>query len=76
MLYVIEISINTAGQIAKGVTEKQSLSEARMLYHQALASMLANEDIIYGICTILNSDGRQLHEYTETVSKPNPNTES
>ena len=76
MLYVIEISINTAGQIAKGVTEKQSLSEARMLYHQALAAMLANEDIIYGICTILNSDGRQLHEYTETVSKPNPNTES
>lgn len=75
MLYVVEISTNTAGQTAKGVTEKQTLSDARMVYHQALAAMLANENVVHGICTILNNDGRQLYEYTEEVYKPVAPTE-
>lgn len=75
MLYVVEISTNTAGQTAKGVTEKQTLSDARMVFHQALASMLANENVVHGICTILNNDGRQLYEYTEEVYKPVAPTE-
>ena len=75
MLYVVEISTNTAGQTAKGVTEKAALSDARMVFHQALASMLANENVVHGICTILNNDGRQLYEYTEEVYKPVAPTE-
>lgn len=75
MLYVVEISTNTAGQTAKGVTEKQTLSDARMVFHQSLASMLANENVVHGICTILNNDGRQLYEYTEEVYKPVAPTE-
>lgn len=75
MLYVVEISTNTAGQTAKGVTEKSTLSDARMVFHQALASMLANENVVHGICTILNNDGRQLYEYTEEVYKPVAPTE-
>lgn len=75
MLYVVEISTNTAGQTAKGVTEKEALSDARMVFHQALASMLANENVVHGICTILNNDGRQLYEYTEEVYKPVAPTE-
>lgn len=72
MLFVVEVSTNTSGQTAKGVTEKETLSDARMVYHQTLASMLANEKVVYGMCTILNSDGRQLHEYTDTVYKTTP----
>lgn len=75
MLYVVEISTNSSGQTAKGVTEKSSLSEARMVYHQVLASMLANPDVVHGICTILNNDGRQLYDYTEEVYKPVSNNE-
>ena len=75
MLYVVEISTNTAGQTAKGVTSKETLSDARMVYHQALAAMLANENVVHGICTILNNDGRQLYEYTEEVYKPVAPTE-
>ena len=71
MLYVIEVSTNKAGQTAKGVTEKETTNEARMVYHQTLASMLANDDVTYGLCTILNADGRQLHEYTDAVYKTN-----
>lgn len=70
MLYVIEISTNKDGQTAKGVTEKQTLTDARMVYYQALSAMLANENVVSGLCTILNADGRQLHEYTDTVYKP------
>jgi len=74
MLYVVEISTDISGVTAKGVTEKTTLSDARMVFHQALSSMLANPNVVHGICTILNADGRQLHEYTEEVYKPTPVT--
>lgn len=62
--YVIEIS-TTAEGTAKAVTEKQDYNEAKMLYHQILASMMANTNVTEGICTIIDSDGRQLLEHTE-----------
>lgn len=69
MLYVVEISTDKQGQTAKAVTDKETMNEARMLYHQILAAMLANPDVVHGICTILTNDGRQLHEYTEEIYK-------
>lgn len=68
LYYVVEISHTKQG-IAKAVTEKPDLDGARMLYHQVLSSMLANENVTFGICTILDNDGQQMPEFTETVHK-------
>ena len=62
--YVVEIA-TTAEGTAKAVTEKEDFNEAKMLYHQILASMMANTNVTEGICTIIDSTGRQLFEYTE-----------
>lgn len=62
--YVVEIA-TTAEGTAKAVTEKQDFNEAKMLYHQILASMMANTNVTEGICTILDGSGRQMFEYTE-----------
>ena len=62
--YVVEIS-TTAEGTAKAVTEKADFNEAKMLYHQILASMMANANVTTGICTIIDGEGRQLIEYTE-----------
>lgn len=62
--YVVEIS-TTAEGTAKAIAEKEDFNEARMLYHQILASMMANTNVTEGICTIIDSNARQLIDFTE-----------
>ena len=62
--YIVEIS-TTAEGTAKAVTEKEDFNEAKMLYHQILASMMANTNVTEGICTIIDGSGRQMFEFTE-----------
>lgn len=64
MFYVIEVSTNLDGITAKAITEKNTKVEAEMLYHQIMASMLANPKVVSGICTVIDNTARQYHELT------------
>ena len=61
--FVVEAATSSAGT-AKAVTEKASYNEASMLYHQTMASMLANESVTEGICTVIDQNGTQVYELT------------
>jgi len=62
--FVVEIA-TTAEGTAKAITEKEDFNEAKMLYHQILASMMANTAVTVGICTIIDGAGRQMIDFTE-----------
>lgn len=66
MYYVVEIA-TTASGTAKQITLKESDREAEMLFHQVLASMMANNNLIHGICTVLTESGRQFQDLTREV---------
>lgn len=54
--YVIQITTNSVGT-ATMITEKTSIDEAKMLYHQILASVYADKDVSYALVMIVNDLG-------------------
>ena len=54
--YVIQITTNSIGT-ATMITEKTSIDEAKMLYHQILASVYADKDVSYALVMIVNDLG-------------------
>lgn len=69
MYYILE-SATTAEETAKAVTTKDNFREAQMLYFQVLASMTANDAVTDGFCTIIDSNARQMYEYTTRYVRP------
>ena len=55
--FVIEAASVNYGAIAKAVTEKDTRDEALMLFHQVRASSLANPEITYSLCEVIDEAG-------------------
>ena len=55
--FVIETASVNHGAIAKAITEKDTLDEAKMLFHQVRASALANPDVTYSLCEVIDEAG-------------------
>ena len=55
--FVIEAASVSNGPIAKAITEKDSRDEALMLFHQVRASALANPDVTYSLCEVIDESG-------------------
>ena len=56
MYYVLEIT-TVNGATAKAVTEKATIDEAKMLFHQIMASAYASNKVSYALCMIINDKG-------------------
>lgn len=54
--FVLEI-VTADGATAKQVTEKSTLNEAYMLYHQVMGSVFANPAVTYALCQVINEEG-------------------
>lgn len=68
-MFVVEISTSN-GATAKAITEKGTPREAEMLFHQIMASMMANDKVTHGVCTVLDNNGRQIFELTREFWNP------
>lgn len=55
--FVIEVSSTDYETYAKGISEKDNIEDARMLFHQIMASAYANPDVLYAMCIIYNDRG-------------------
>lgn len=55
--FVFEATTTEAQGIAKQVTEKETLNEGIMLFHQVMAAARANADVIEALCVVINSKG-------------------
>ena len=65
--FVIEATSVNNGAIAKAITEKDTREEALMVYHQTRASALANSNVTYSLCEVIDEAGNILiKEYTTT----------
>ena len=65
--FVIEATSVNNGAIAKAITEKDTREEALMVYHQTRASALANSNVTYSLCEVIDEAGNILiKEYTKT----------
>lgn len=65
--FVIEATSVNNGAIAKAITEKDTREEALMVYHQTRASALANTNVTYSLCEVIDEAGNILiKEYTKT----------
>ena len=75
MFFVIESSIAN-NQMANAITVKETLDEARMLYHQIRSSALANPEVTYNLAHVIDETGRfceKLSEYHgQAVINPEP----
>lgn len=54
--FVLEVT-TANGATAKAVTEKATEKEAMMLYHQIMGSALANDNVTYALCMVINKEG-------------------
>ena len=66
--FVLEVT-TANGATAKAITEKATEKEAMMLYHQIMGSALANDNVTYALCMVINEEGFAL------VSDKYPRTE-
>lgn len=57
MTYFVLEATTTAEGTAKLVTEKETLNEGIMLFHQVMAAARANENVIEALCIVVNSKG-------------------
>jgi len=76
--FVIEASAVSYGAIAKAITEKEDRDSALMLFHQVRASQLANSDLTYGLCEVIDEiGGVVIKEWSGSTTNPEPevNTE-
>ncbi len=70
MFYLLEIS-NTKKGIAKAITEKNSLTEGEMVFHQTLASAMANADVNSILVYLIDAKGSALMtKYWERKETP------
>ena len=68
--FVIEATSVNNGAIAKAITEKDTREEALMVYHQTRASTLANANVTYSLCEVIDEAGNILiKEYTKTAAE-------
>ena len=54
--FVLEIT-TVDGTTAKAVWEKDSIDEAKALYHQIMAAAYSNENCTYALCQIIDDRG-------------------
>ena len=54
--YLEQITTETA-QEAKGLFEHNTLDEAEIAYHSAMASAILNENVLYARCRVINEYG-------------------
>ena len=57
MSYFVLEATTTSQGTAKLVTEKETLNEGIMLFHQVMAAARANENVIEALCIVVNSKG-------------------
>jgi len=68
--FVIEATSVNNGAIAKAITEKDTREEALMVYHQTRASALANTNVTYSLCEVIDESGNVvIKEYTKTAAE-------
>jgi len=58
--FVLEATSVNNGAIAKAITEKDTRDEALMVYHQTRASALANTNVTYSLCEVIDEAGNIL----------------
>ena len=61
MFYVVEI-VSTKDGTAKAVTEKATIDEAQMLFHQIFASTMANQNAQSCVCLVVAANGAILRD--------------
>lgn len=54
--FILEITTTEAGT-AKAITEVSTLDNAKMLFHQIMASAYANNDVTYALAQIIDDRG-------------------
>ena len=57
MKYFVLEATTANGATAKAITEKATEKEAMMLYHQIMGSALANDNVTYALCMVINEEG-------------------
>ena len=57
MTYFVLEATTTEQGTAKLVTEKETLNEGIMLFHQVMAAARANTNVIEALCMVVNSKG-------------------
>lgn len=68
--FVIEATSVNNGAIAKAITEKDTRDEALMVYHQTRASALANTNVTYSLCEVVDESGNVIiKEYTKGAAE-------
>lgn len=74
--FVLEVSVAN-NQMAQVVTPKDTLNEARMVFHQTRASALANPEVTYNLTQVIEETGKiYLTEYHgQAVINPEPEVE-
>lgn len=74
MFYVMESAIVNEQQ-ANMIHVKESINEARMVFHQVRASQLANDNVTYGIAMVIDEEGRvyesEYHRHVVTEEPEN-----
>jgi len=69
--FVIEAASVNHGAIAKAITEKDTRDEALMLFHQIRASALANPEVTYSMCTVMDEAGGVFkNEWSGSTAEP------
>lgn len=59
MLYLVEIANSTSG-IAKAISEQPDIDTARMVYHQTMASAMANPAVNAMTVVVLSEAGNNV----------------
>ena len=68
--FVVEATSVNNGAIAKAITEKDTRDEALMVYHQTRASALANTNVTYSLCEVIDESGNVvIKEYTKAAAE-------
>lgn len=57
MTYFVLEATTTSEGTAKLVTEKETLNEGIMLFHQVMAAARANTNVTEALCIVVNSKG-------------------
>ena len=60
MKYFVFESAVADGAQANGVTVRDDLGQARMLFHQVRASQLANDKVTYGVAMVIDEESHVL----------------
>lgn len=70
--FILESSV-VNGQMANGVTVKDDINSARMVFHQIRASQLANSKVTYGFAIAIDEESnvieKEMHGNIETASE-------